>query len=293
MSTNQCPGCGGALTATRSQDLTVDRCENCGGIWLDESELNTLATGMAGDIEYCTIDGEQHDDRFTTRQCPGCTGQDMCKVGLLCYTDIVFDYCPACHGFYLDQGEIQQANLKLADLTEDKHAEEFRGQVNGILVRLDKVKDAGFSQLGGGLIPLPSKFCYLKLSVYFNTPLGLGLSVFSEKWTDKLLKLVHLSRRQDIQTGHAELDSAFVIQGDREAEITSLLTGEPLVSRLLEFHGDRPRLGDSQVSLSVDDERLVATAGPLAVDTVYDVEADPAGIVGRLVELARLFSGEG
>lgn len=39
----RCPkGCDGPLTAVTMQGVVVDRCEKCGGVWLDAGELETL-----------------------------------------------------------------------------------------------------------------------------------------------------------------------------------------------------------------------------------------------------------
>ncbi|MFH1845085.1 MAG: zf-TFIIB domain-containing protein, partial [bacterium] len=86
----QCPNCGEAMTTVQDHDITTDTCASCGGVFLDKAELNALATGMAGDIEYCSVDDTIHADKFAERSCPRCDDQEMHKVCLLCYTDIVF-----------------------------------------------------------------------------------------------------------------------------------------------------------------------------------------------------------
>ena len=44
----RCPKCGEALTETGYQDQRVDRCEACGGVWLDAGELEALARKEGG-----------------------------------------------------------------------------------------------------------------------------------------------------------------------------------------------------------------------------------------------------
>ena len=96
-----CPNCGCAMQQKEYPDVTTDVCSSCGGVFLDKGELNAIAVGMGGDIEYCSIDAGRHADRFETRICPKCPGEKMQKINLLRLSDLIFDYCPACGGFWL------------------------------------------------------------------------------------------------------------------------------------------------------------------------------------------------
>jgi len=40
---NHCPKCGTLLTQSVLQEVTVDECPGCGGIWLDKGEFEELA----------------------------------------------------------------------------------------------------------------------------------------------------------------------------------------------------------------------------------------------------------
>lgn len=43
LSSMQCPRCdGGTLTETKVDDVSIDRCDKCGGMWLDSGELEQL-----------------------------------------------------------------------------------------------------------------------------------------------------------------------------------------------------------------------------------------------------------
>jgi hypothetical protein len=44
----RCPKCGSGLAEIAYRDQRVDRCEACGGIWLDAGELEALATKEDG-----------------------------------------------------------------------------------------------------------------------------------------------------------------------------------------------------------------------------------------------------
>jgi uncharacterized protein with PIN domain len=42
LSTMQCPRCNGALKESKFEEVMIDTCEKCGGIWLDSGELEQL-----------------------------------------------------------------------------------------------------------------------------------------------------------------------------------------------------------------------------------------------------------
>ncbi len=59
----QCPRDGGAMVAVMMDEVQVDRCTECGGLWLDAGELEQLthrdASGGFFDRMRRTITGEQ------------------------------------------------------------------------------------------------------------------------------------------------------------------------------------------------------------------------------------------
>lgn len=44
----RCPKCGSELSEVTYRDQRVDRCEACGGVWLDAGELEALALKEGG-----------------------------------------------------------------------------------------------------------------------------------------------------------------------------------------------------------------------------------------------------
>src|SRR3954464_9708943 len=52
---NKCPRCGGDLSEQHSEQVKIDECSDCGGIWLDKGELEQLqrvnrARGVSGGV---------------------------------------------------------------------------------------------------------------------------------------------------------------------------------------------------------------------------------------------------
>ena len=212
MTTLQCPGCGGKMKETKEPDITLELCQRCNGVFLDKNELNELATGLSGDIEFCSIDDEDHKDKFPERNCPKCQKQVMNKINLLRFSDIIFDFCPRCEGFFLDKSEIVQMNAELEKLSETKKGEEFRGYIDDHLVRLDKVVNVHMVSKSGGLFLQPDTYRFLRLSVYFTKPFNMRLKINSEKWADRFLRAITLRKDQDIEIGNKEFDNYFLFR---------------------------------------------------------------------------------
>ena len=43
-----CPRCGGQLTESKIDEVTIDTCDKCGGVWLDSGELEQLTKREGG-----------------------------------------------------------------------------------------------------------------------------------------------------------------------------------------------------------------------------------------------------
>ena len=47
-SSMQCPRCDGNLTESKFEEVLIDTCEKCGGVWLDSGELEQLTQKETG-----------------------------------------------------------------------------------------------------------------------------------------------------------------------------------------------------------------------------------------------------
>ena len=48
ISSMQCPRCDGSLKENMFEEVTIDTCDKCGGVWLDSGELEQLTRKEAG-----------------------------------------------------------------------------------------------------------------------------------------------------------------------------------------------------------------------------------------------------
>ena len=47
-SSMRCPRCDGNLTESKFEEVLIDTCDNCGGVWLDSGELEQLTRKEGG-----------------------------------------------------------------------------------------------------------------------------------------------------------------------------------------------------------------------------------------------------
>ncbi len=105
-----CLKCTSVLDKATIEDVEVDHCPACGGLWLDHGEIERLARKMASEVDrlrrlLSPQPGPPAVPSDITTSCPRCTAT-MKEVTL---GRIRIDYCPACKGFFLDRGEIDGA----------------------------------------------------------------------------------------------------------------------------------------------------------------------------------------
>ena len=115
----KCPKCLGSMGTVNLNDVEIDRCEKCHGLFFDHLEKETLQ-GMQG-AESIDIGDEFIGARFNEIldvACPKC----QTKMEHVLHTDpfeIKFESCPSCKGIYFDAGEFR-------DYLEDEIYQQFQ-----------------------------------------------------------------------------------------------------------------------------------------------------------------------
>lgn len=125
-------------------------CPSCSGIWLPSETVRRL---FAGHRSAETRFGDLIASRFAQvaspdRHCVTCkkTRLCVCKIG-----EIEVDFCPKCHGVWLDEGELQRLKR-----WHDKHKPARRGAVAGELADglIQVVGDVGTEMVADALAAL-------------------------------------------------------------------------------------------------------------------------------------------
>ncbi|MCA9214472.1 MAG: zf-TFIIB domain-containing protein [Planctomycetales bacterium] len=100
-----CPKCEThKLEATRVNDVELDRCSQCRGIWFDAHELDTVL-GLDSKETHALKKGKPDDwlNRKHAR-CPR-DGSEMLRVYSASNHEVILDQCGKCGGIWLDGGE--------------------------------------------------------------------------------------------------------------------------------------------------------------------------------------------
>jgi len=294
MSDYNCPNCNINMKDVDEPDILYERCPKCEGIFLDKDELNTLVTGMSGDIELASIDMDNHKDIFGTRKCPKCDNVDMRKINLLRFSNILYDYCPECEGFFLDKNELDTTNVEVAKLTENEITDEFRKNIDNFLVRGDVIPSLTlggnmFRQTTGMLKAEP--VLYYRICVYYPQPLDFDVNLFKEKLTFKFGKLFGINKQQDIKTGHDEFDSFFVIQSDNKEKALNMFNNE-LIEEIIKFKKNPIAVIDKSDSIELNSEGIFYLEGPYSKTEKLNFEEESKQIVKYMVSIASKITNE-
>ncbi|MBT6275752.1 MAG: zf-TFIIB domain-containing protein [Chromatiales bacterium] len=109
-----CPKCQKpSMVEMKTPDhVALDFCENCNGLWFDQSELADYL-GLSKDLTH--FDAVKDQAKPTGLQCPKCPSS-LVEMPFSTLSDLLIDYCPACAGTYFDFREAGQAQTIAADL---------------------------------------------------------------------------------------------------------------------------------------------------------------------------------
>lgn len=105
-----CIKCNTAMVPKMVEDVEVDLCPSCRGLWLDRDEIRQLAEKSDESLlelreAVAEQDAAQPAPSTVSPPCPACGG----KLTLAVLGSIYVEHCSACDGIYLDRGELDKA----------------------------------------------------------------------------------------------------------------------------------------------------------------------------------------
>ncbi|HEX6790592.1 MAG TPA: zf-TFIIB domain-containing protein [Candidatus Krumholzibacteria bacterium] len=121
-----CPLCNVPMIVLEMDQVEVDHCQRCGGVWLDSEEMDLLLEGSEGREEIrrrATVEASSDEKK---RRCPICS-RKMEKARITRTgreTSILIDRCEKRHGTWLDGGELD-ALVKLSSFPEAHRIHDF------------------------------------------------------------------------------------------------------------------------------------------------------------------------
>jgi Zn-finger nucleic acid-binding protein len=84
--------------------VEVDHCEDCGGLWLDQSELPRLLELKAAQVRELRRGQARTGVNSLKGKCPRCA-TELLRVASALSRQVTVDKCPDCGGVWLDGGE--------------------------------------------------------------------------------------------------------------------------------------------------------------------------------------------
>lgn len=146
-STNEdCPACGTKLDLYSMLRIKFEGCPKCYGMWLERDELRKLKDRVGiGELRWlnCEIENiEQTAVIQSKRVCPKADRGNLLSV-LFGKTSVVLDWCPKCHGIWLDRGEYDKVIQYLRDEAGEATSKDVEKEIAEDLRQLWKGGPAG------------------------------------------------------------------------------------------------------------------------------------------------------
>jgi len=118
----KCPACSNLMIVVEHNQIELDYCTNCQGVWFDSEELELLLESMS--LESLNlflnnvINFPEAKPSEKKRRCPICN-QKMKKTTIGQQPEILIDVCQQGHGLWFDSGEVGQLITQLLDKPSD------------------------------------------------------------------------------------------------------------------------------------------------------------------------------
>lgn len=116
-----CPACKHAMVIVEHENIELDYCTNCKGVWFDSGELELLLE--AAELENYEvfleriIDSKEASSPEKKRRCPICN-KKMKKSYIDEDNQLLIDICKLEHGIWFDGGEVTHLLKLLSEKSE-------------------------------------------------------------------------------------------------------------------------------------------------------------------------------
>lgn len=123
-----CPACKAAMIVLELDEVEVDYCTECEGIWLDCGELELLLADTSK-AEALLSSFQEVASPEKRRKCPICLRKmNKVLVGGRGDTQELIDCCGHNHGLWFDRGELQNI-LKMGDFDDEGRIQDLLGDL--------------------------------------------------------------------------------------------------------------------------------------------------------------------
>jgi len=114
----KCPACSNLMIVVEHENIELDYCVDCSGVWFDAGELELLLETMQLEGSSLSLDSiltsPEAKSAEKKRKCPIC-GQKMKKATVGREPEVLIDACQRGDGLWFDKGEVVQLITQLSD----------------------------------------------------------------------------------------------------------------------------------------------------------------------------------
>lgn len=149
-----CPACSTHLCEYSVFTMSFEGCPKCKGIWLVKDELRKLKNKVQnGSLHWLNDEVDNLEKTSvipTKRVCVKCKSVKLLAVKFGT-SSVLIDWCPQCHGMWLDRDDFEEITEYLKDELKDTHSKSIEKQLvedlkhvwtGGPESRLDELLDA-------------------------------------------------------------------------------------------------------------------------------------------------------
>jgi len=137
-----CPACKKDMIAVEYNNVELDWCTSCQGVWFDSTELELLLKSMKLNGRNLLLDDILHSPEAISsekkRKCPICR-KKMKKTTIGEHPGVLVDVCPQGHGLWFDGGEVAQLVKHLAG--KQPAGQDSQQQIISFLGEVFKARD--------------------------------------------------------------------------------------------------------------------------------------------------------
>ena len=125
-----CPVCKNAMVVLELDEVEIDHCMGCGGIWLDGGELELLLGDSRQKDELLASFQLDKRTKEKPRKCPICYKKMKKIVVGVSEPKVLIDKCGRGDGLWFDKGELQDVFDK-GQLDEDNKIKKLLAEMFG------------------------------------------------------------------------------------------------------------------------------------------------------------------
>ena len=160
-----CPACGGTCAQELYEGVTIDVCEKCKGVWLDQGELKQIMTlrkkvFKPSEVEavnrLCGVNGVPKQEEARKLSCPKCSTNPMSTQNYNYSSGVIVDRCPKGCGIWLDADELEKVQMH-SELWQDK-LEANRERFDNLCVQVEDEADKMIKGMEQAVEPSRFKF---------------------------------------------------------------------------------------------------------------------------------------